>query len=471
MNKKVQLLKYLVSDFITAASIWTLFYIIRKIYIESIKFGYEVPIEFGQKFILGLIFIPLFWLLLYYTTGYYKRIYRKSRLKELGQTVIVSVIGVTIIFFVLILDDEILSYKTYYFSYFTLLGLHFGLTYFPRLVITSQTNHKIHNRIIGFNTLIIGSNEKAVEIYKDFESHPQSAGNKFVGFINIYENGYYHLGEFLPHLGDLNDLKRIIRECNIEEVIIALETNEHESIGKILNRLDDRNVIIRVIPDMYDILTGQVKMSSLYGAPLIQISHDIMPVWQENLKRVIDIVVSLMALVLLSPLYLFLTIGVKLSSPGPVMYSHERIGMYEKPFTIFKFRSMYKNAEKDGPALSSKDDPRVTPFGRFMRKSRLDELPQFYNVLIGDMSLVGPRPERQFFIDQIVKQAPHYVHLLKVRPGITSWGQVKFGYAENVDEMIKRLKYDIIYIENMSLYVDLKIMIYTVRIILQRSGK
>ena len=159
-----------------------------------------------------------------------------------------------------------------------------------------------------------------------------------------------------------------------------------------------------------------------------------------------------------------------MSSKGPVFYSHERIGKYGKPFTIFKFRSMYLESEKNGPALSSKYDTRITKFGRFMRKSRLDELPQFYNVLIGDMSLVGPRPERQFFIDQIVKQAPHFTHLHKVRPGITSWGQVKFGYAENVEEMIQRLKYDIIYIENMSLYVDIKILIYTIKIIFKGQG-
>lgn len=184
-----------------------------------------------------------------------------------------------------------------------------------------------------------------------------------------------------------------------------------------------------------------------------------------------DVGVSLVALVLLLPIYLILAIGVKLSSPGPIFYSHERIGRYGKPFMIYKFRSMYQDAEKDGPALSSQDDSRITSFGKFMRKTRMDELPQFFNVLIGDMSLVGPRPERQHFIDQIVKKAPHFNHLQKVRPGITSWGQVKFGYASNVDEMIERLKYDILYIENMSLLVDMKILIYTIKTILKASGK
>lgn len=222
---------------------------------------------------------------------------------------------------------------------------------------------------------------------------------------------------------------------------------------------------------MYDILTGMVKMSSIIGTPLIQISHDLMPAWEENMKRIIDILTALFALIILSPLYLFLTLGVKFSSRGPVLYSHERIGRYGKPFTIYKFRSMVNDAESNGPALSSHNDGRITSFGLFMRKMRLDELPQFYNVLIGDMSLVGPRPERQYFIDQIIKKAPHFNHLQKVRPGITSWGQVKFGYASNVEEMIERLKYDILYIENMSLLVDLKILIYTIKTVLNASGK
>ena len=208
-------------------------------------------------------------------------------------------------------------------------------------------------------------------------------------------------------------------------------------------------------------------MSHIYSTPLIQISHNLMPTWQERTKQLIDFLVALLALIIFSPVFVFLSIGIKIGSKGPVFYAHERIGRFGKPFTLYKFRSMYVDAEKDGPALSSKNDERITRFGKFMRKSKLDELPNFWNVLKGDMSLVGPRPERKFFIDQIVQKAPHYLHLQKVKPGITSWGQVKFGYAEDVDQMIERLKYDILYIENMLLYVDFKIIIYTILIILK----
>ena len=189
------------------------------------------------------------------------------------------------------------------------------------------------------------------------------------------------------------------------------------------------------------------------------------------MKRMFDIVASLFAMIILSPVYLITAVIIKCTSRGPVFYAQERIGYRGKPFKMHKFRSMYVDAEANGPALASDDDPRITPFGRFMRKVRLDEIPQFYNVLKGTMSIVGPRPERQYYIDQIVQRSPEYLLLQRVKPGITSWGQVKYGYAENVDEMLERMRYDLLYLENMSLATDVKIMLYTVLIILQGRGK
>ncbi len=471
MNPRLQTLKYVLCDWAAAAGAWSLFFYYRKTYVESSKFGFQVMVEMDERFVQGLVLIPLAWLAFYAILGNYSNVYRKSRLREFFQTILSTLIGVTSLFFALILDDVVLNHTTYYQSYAVLFGLHFSFTFLLRFALSSATARKIHSREIGFATLMIGSDTNAVELFEELENQQQASGNIFKGFVRVRKLDNYPLKQFLPHLGNRENLEQVIREHQIQEVIIALESSEHESLQSILNDLEGTDVIVKVIPDMYDILSGSVRMDSIYGTPLIQITQDIMAPWQQVTKRVGDIIISILALIILSPLYLITSLGVKMSGPGPIFYAQERIGKGGKPFMIYKFRSMVADAEKQGPALSSDHDPRITPFGRFMRKVRLDEIPQFYNVLIGDMSLVGPRPERQFFIDQIVLKAPHYRHLLKVKPGITSWGMVKYGYAENVDQMIRRMKFDLLYIENMSLMVDIKILIYTVQTVLMGRGK
>ena len=461
MRKSIQVTRYILFDFFTASASWTLFYLYRKLVPEPLYFGTRLPIELNLRFYLGIVTIPLFWIVLYYLSGYYKDPYRKSKLNELGQTFFISLIGVTILFFALILDDIIVSYKNYYTSFLVLFSLHFVLTYIPRSIITSVTARRIHRGIIGFKTLLVGSNERAVEIYKNITDLKDISGNRVVGFVSVHQKNHSQLADFIPQLGRIDDLTRVVEENQIEEVIIALESSEHEEINRIIYLLNKCNVVIKAIPDLHDILTGTVKINNIYRTPLIQISHDLMPVWQINLKRILDILVSLLVLTVFSPLILFLVIGVKSTSRGPIFYKQERIGKNGKPFVLFKFRSMYANAEKNGPELTRKNDPRLTTFGKFMRNRKLDEIPNFLNVLKGEMSLVGPRPERRYYIDQIVDKAPHFIHLLNVKPGITSWGQVKYGYAENVDEMIKRLDYDLLYMQNMSLLVDFQIIIYT----------
>ncbi len=463
MNKKLQVIKYLILDFQSAALAWTFVFIYRKFIIEPQKFGVEPSTIFSDKFYLGIFIIPFCWIIFYYILGNYNNIYKKSRLGELFNTILSGIIGVTLIFFISILDDEVKVYSNYYQSYFTLLGLHISITSVSRYLITTYTNLQIHHRKIGFKTLLVGSNENL----------KKGTGNLFLGFIHVDDkNGFSEeLKKQLPHLGEINEIRDLVKKYQIEEIIIAIESWEHDYLNKLITDLSDTGVLIKVIPDMYDILSGSVKMTSIFGAPLIEINKTIMPEWQQSVKRIMDILISLFVLICFSWIYLLLAIAVKLSSKGPVFYRQERIGLHGSPFKIIKFRSMYIDAEKMGPALSKDNDPRITKVGKFLRKSRFDELPQFFNVLIGEMSIVGPRPERQFFINQIVQKASHYKHLHKVRPGITSWGQVKYGYAETVEQMIQRLKYDIIYIENMSILVDLKIMIYTVLIVIQGRGK
>lgn len=459
-------------DAFAALVAWAEFFFYRKLSIEHNRFD-DVNLVFQDRnFWWGIVLLPIAWCCFYAILGTYKNVFRKARLKELQMTFWASLIGVIVIFFALLLDDNIYSYRTYYVSFLMLFVLHFALTYIGRLCITSRTARLIHTRKIGFPTLLVGSGEKAYNTYLDLDSQAVYSGNLFVGFIKV--NGYTdeRLAQAMPYLGDTEAINSLIEKYNIEEVIFAIDDHDDTKITQIIRLLDSRDdVILKITPNMRDIVYGSVKLNSIFHSPLITINPRPMEEWQYSVKRLMDILLSLLALVLLSPVFLVTAIIVKCTSPGPIFYAQERIGYRGKPFKMHKFRSMYVDAEASGPALSSDDDPRITPFGRIMRKYRLDEIPQFYNVLKGTMSLVGPRPERRYFIDKIVERAPEYMLLHKVKPGITSWGQVKYGYAENVDEMVERLRYDLLYLENMSLATDIKILLYTVLIIFQGRGK
>lgn len=470
MNYKKKRIQYLIFDYLMAALAWLLFFSFRRLYIEPLIYGENLTLSLEKKLILGIILIPCFWIFLYYFSGYYKEVYRKSQFQETGLTFIHSLTGVIIIFFLLLLDDVVASYKNYYHLFLAYLALHYILTLIPRFILTSISIMRIKKGQLFFNTIIIGNVEEALKVYNLLQDQERLTGNKFAGFVDIkgkYGNGKH---KELKSLGELKDIREILNNNDIKEVIIALDNSEKEKMNNILNLLAINNVTIKAIPSMNDILIGKLKITHLFATPLIQISHDLMPAWQENIKQLSDIIISVLSLILLSPLILFLIISIKITSPGPAIHIQERIGKFGKPFMIYKFRSMFIDAEKNGPDLSSKNDPRLTKTGRFMRKFRLDEIPNFINVLKGEMSLVGPRPERQFYIDQIIKKAPHYIHLQKVKPGITSWGQVKFGYAENIDQMIRRLEYDLLYVENMSLLMDIKIIAYTISIIFKGRG-
>ena len=473
MNKKRLLFTYIAFDILAAIASWVCLYVYRKVVGESMSFGaIGNAMMADPTFFWGLLLAPTFWVFLHAFFGYYNKVYRKSRLNELKSTIGVTIFGVLVFFFLFILDDIVTSprdYIKYMFCYFT---LQFLLTYIPRVCITTRINRRIHRGLIGFNTIIVGSDAKALQVYNSLQQKLPAPGNFLIGYVKVEENSEDLLGEHLTYLGTIAQLPDIVSQNHIEELIVTLHNGQRKHIDSLIVLARDHgNLSLRIAPQQQDVLLGTVKTSSVMYEPLIDITPEYLPTWQRILKRGFDIVFSLIALILLLPLYIFLAIGVKKSSPGPIFYRQERIGYHGKPFHIIKFRSMKDNAETSGPMLSSKSDDRITPFGKFMRQYRLDETPQFYNVLIGDMSLVGPRPERQYYIDQITERVPYYPLLLGIKPGITSWGQVKFGYAENVDEMIERLRWDILYIENMSIEMDIKILIYTVMIVLKKEGK
>ncbi len=456
-------LALVMADVLTAILAWSVFYAIRAIYLE------HKPFLASEKFYLGISLIPLAYLLLYYLQGTYLNVRRLYRLKIIQLTAIASIFGSLLIFFILILDDNVISYRDYYVSFSILFLTQFFFTLIPRLGLITFLIHQLRLKGKGFATLIIGGSERAFHIYNELSQQKNNV-NHLIGYVNV--NGSDHsLKNELPYLGHASDLDTILNDHQVDEIVVAIESSDHDRLQKILSKIYDLRIIVKVLPDMYELLSGSLKMTNIYGALFIELNRDVMPMWQQAIKRFMDIVLSIIAIVILLPIYLACAILVKRSSPGPVLFLQERIGLNNKPFQIIKFRTMFVDSEPNGPQLSSSNDARITAIGRFMRKTRLDEFPQFINVILGHMSLVGPRPERQYYIDQIVQYEPQFVLLNRVRPGITSWGQVKYGYAENVEQMLDRMKYDLLYINNRSIALDLKILFYTVAIVIKAKGK
>jgi exopolysaccharide biosynthesis polyprenyl glycosylphosphotransferase len=454
---------YLLADIAVCIITWFCFYYLRTVIYD---YNFRVP----PGFYLGLLIYTAGWISLHFMAGTYDNIYQKSGTSELFRTFTVSLIGCLFLLFFFVLKNPHTDNSNYYMEFLSLLIPNFLIILFVRLVFADLVKNQLNTGKVFFNTLLVGSSEKARQFYESFLQTADRGGLRITGFYHVNN----HPGEKiagLTYYESPEDLLGVMKKENTEEIIVAIEKNERDLLTHILRELSDKEVNIKITADTLDIITGAVQTNNIKGIPLIDIHSGMLPAWQQNAKRISDLFICLLAICLLWPLFLYIMIRVAFSSPGPVFFRQERIGFKGKPFTMYKFRSMIVNAEPDGPRLSSRDDERITRWGRIMRKWRMDELPQLWNVIKGEMSLVGPRPERKYYIERITALRPEYKYLFKVKPGITSWGMVNFGYAGSVEEMISRMPYDLLYVENASLALDYKILFYTIRTIFSGKGQ
>ncbi|MEG8988772.1 sugar transferase [Ignavibacteria bacterium 4148-Me] len=465
MSKKVEKIFLLTTDFITINLSWFLFFYLR------VNTGWFELIS-QPDFFLPMLAIYFYWLIIFTIVGMYRTWFAQSRFDEISTLFKTSFVGIFILLFLILYDDYksgiATPFRFYIFIYWL---IFFVIVSIGRILARSIQRNLLIEGVGRRNALIIGFNPRAHEIFDMIENH-KALGLDVVGFIAVLNENVDKDYKGVKVLDTVENLESIIKKYNVRNVIISVERHHEDLILDIISKCNGNEVEIKIVPDLYDIISGQVKTSQIYGIPLIDIMPELMPEWEKKLKRLMDIVFSLLLLIVTSPITLLAAIAIKLESEGPVFYKQERMGMNGKIFKIIKFRTMINDAEKHtGPVWSTKDDPRITKVGKFLRKVRLDEIPQAINILKGDMSFVGPRPERPFFVEKLSKEIPLYKRRLKVRPGLTGWAQVKHKYDESIEDVKIKLRYDLFYIENMSLRLDFKIIIRTIFVVLFGKGQ
>ncbi|MCK9408499.1 MAG: sugar transferase [Bacteroidetes bacterium] len=453
--------KIILFDFFAINLAWICYYLLR---VESGIIEYQAK----PDLIMPMAVMYLFWLSIFMFFGLYRAWYAKSRTDEFAAVFRAISIGCIGLFIIIFFDDErnatYSANRSVIVMYWVLMILFVGV---GRIVIRSFRKRLLLRGIGLSETIIIGTGPKAQELFDSVKKYP-ALGYKVIGFIAL-EGTQEQLP--LPVLGTIEEIPQVIQHHTVRSILIALDSQQRELVLNIVSLSTGYNVAIKIIPDMYDIISGQARTNQIYGFPLIEIMPHIMQPWEESAKRLTDIVVSILILIVSSPLWIFVAIAIKLNSSGPLVYSQERVGKDGKVFRMHKFRSMYQDAEsRTGPVWATTNDPRITPVGWFLRKTRLDEIPQFYDVVRGEMSLVGPRPERPHFVEMLSKEIPLYKRRLSVKPGITGWAQIKQGYDTSIEDVKSKVRFDLFYIENMSFRMDIKILLMTFYVMIAGKG-
>jgi len=461
MSSKIALA--IVIDLFTVNLAWALYFWFR------VRSGL---IEYAGEpdFLAPMLIIFLFWILIFFLFGLYRLWYTKSRVDEFIAIVKAVTFGILVLFFAIFIDDQGMGSpaenRFLILVYWGLMVLSVG----GGRILVHTLKRKLLEAGIGVQkAVIVGINDRAKELYEMVAEHP-ALGYRIAGFLTLDKRKKSPYKD-VPTLGTADELPSVIEQQEIKEILIALDSTEHDELLGIIASCNGHDVSMKIVPDLYDIVSGQARTNQIYGFPLIEVNPQLMAPWEEVVKRALDIGVSFLILFLGSPLWLLIALAIKLDSQGSIFYAQRRVGKDGKVFRIIKFRSMRKNAEeKSGPVWANRRDPRITKVGKIIRKLRVDEIPQFINVLRGDMSLVGPRPERPFFVEKLSREIPLYARRLKVRPGITGWAQVKHKYDESLEDVKRKVKYDFFYIENMSLRMDLKILLNTIYVVLTGKG-
>ncbi|MBI9070457.1 MAG: sugar transferase [Melioribacteraceae bacterium] len=464
MEKRIERLFILIADFLTINFAWLLFFYFK---VESGMFNMLSQPEL----ILPMFAVYFYWLIMFIFVGMYRTWFATSRFDEISTLFKTTFVGIFVIFFIILYDDYINSEAS---SNRFLIMIYWGFLFTSvsagRLFIRSFQRHLIIKGIGRKNTVIIGFNKKAHNIH-DTIGRYKALGLDVKAYVAVKETNVGKSYAEVPVVDTFKNIDKVLVEHDIKEVIIALEHHEEDVMLNVIGKCDSRKVSIKIVPDLYEVISGLAHTNHIYGFPLIEIMPQLMPEWEKKLKRIMDIFVSIIILILTLPINIVTAFAIKYESKGPIFFKQDRMGLDEKPINIYKFRSMVNDAEKKtGPIWSMKDDPRITRVGAFIRRVRIDEIPQMINVLKGEMSLVGPRPEREYFVNKLSEEIPLYRRRLTVRPGVTGWAQVKHKYDETMEDVKTKLQYDLFYIENMSLRMDIKILLKTVFVVLFGKG-